>query len=327
MSTTPTLRATRSRHAVPSPRLRRHHFAPRYWGTWIGIAVLRATALLPLTLARGLGTLLGLLLYAANAKRREIARVNIALCFPELDESKRRRFLRRHYITSGQAYVDLGLLAWGSKRRVLRCARVHGLENYATLARSGRPIILLSPHSVGMNFGGTVVSHHHMTFSMFKPQRNSLINWLLNKGRMRFGAWLVAREQGLRPVVRGLKHGSAFYYLPDEDFGPKHSVFAPFFGVPTATLAILGRLAESANAVVVPCFTRVAPRGYDVYLRPPLEHFPTGDAVADAARMNQVLEEGIRLAPEQYLWTFKLFKTRPAGERSPYPARRRRHGR
>jgi lauroyl/myristoyl acyltransferase len=155
-------------------------------------------------------------------------------------------------------------------------------------------------------------------FSMFKPQRSPVVNWLLNKGRMRFGCQLVSRTQGMRPVLRGLKQGMSFYYLPDEDFGPKHSVFTPFFGVATATLPSLGRLTETAGAVVVPCFTRLTRRGYDVTLRPPLENFPTGDRLADAARMNAVLEEGIRLAPEQYMWTFKLFKTRPDNAPSPY---------
>jgi lauroyl/myristoyl acyltransferase len=94
----------------------------------------------------------------------------------------------------------------------------------------------------------------------------------------------------------------------------------PFFGVPTATLATLGRLAQITNALVVPCFTRLLPggRGYEVILKPPLENFPEGDRLRDATRMNQVIEEGLRTMPEQYLWTFKLFKTRPDNAPSPY---------
>jgi lauroyl/myristoyl acyltransferase len=307
-------------------RLGRWAFAPRYWGSWAALAFLFVLAALPLRVSRAVGAALGLLLYAANAKRRAIARVNIALCFPELSERERRRFLRRHYVASGQAYTDLGLLAFGARQRVLGAARVHGLKPYLQLAREGRPIILLAPHLVGMNFGGAVVSSHHVTFSMYKSQRNRLINWFLNRGRMRFAARLLARDQGLRPVLRALKDGLAFYYLPDEDFGPANSVFAPFFGVPTATLATLGRLADSADAAVVPCFACITPRGYDVHLLPPLENFPSGDRVRDAARMNQAMEAGIRLAPEQYLWTFKLFRTRPAGEPALYPEKRRRRG-
>jgi lauroyl/myristoyl acyltransferase len=282
--------------------------------------VLWLCSLLPMAVARALGAGIGVLLWLGNRKRRDIAAVNLRLCFPELDEKARARLLRRHYLAVGRAYTDLGFLVWASVRRIERKVRVRGLEHYRRPAAAGRRIILLVPHSVGVNFGGAAISPYHPIFSMFKPQRNLVADWLLNRARTRFGAKLLARHQGMRPVVRALKAGMAFYYLPDEDFGPRHSVFAPFFGVPAATLTTLGRLARLTDAVVVPCFTRLLPggRGYEVVFHPPLADFPSGDETADAARMNRALEEGIRLAPEQYLWTLKFFKTRPRGEPSPY---------
>jgi Kdo2-lipid IVA lauroyltransferase/acyltransferase len=171
-----------------------------------------------------------------------------------------------------------------------------------------------------MNVGGIVVAQRTPVFSMVKLQRDPFVNWMLNRARARYGSPLLSRDQGLRPVLRGLEAGMAFYYLPDEDFGPKQSVFVPFFGVQTATLATLGRLAEHAGADVIPCFTRLLPggRGYEVILHPALTDFPSGDRVCDAARMNEAFERGIRDMPEQYMWTFKLFRTRPSGETSPY---------
>jgi lipid A biosynthesis lauroyl/palmitoleoyl acyltransferase len=309
----------------PPRRLPRAALAPRYWGSWAALALLFVAARLPLRVARLLGAGVGLLLYAGNRKRREIADINVRLCFPALDARARRRFILHHYLASGQAYLDLGLLAWGAERRVLRAVRFHGLERYRALAGSGRGIILLVSHSVAFNFGGALMSRHHALFAMYKPQSNPLVDWVLERGRARFGARLIRREQGMRPVLRGLRAGEAFFYVADEDFGAERSVFAPFFGMPTATLPTLGRLAASGNAVVVPFFAKLLPggRGYEVFLGPPLEDFPSGDAPADAARMNEVLEADIRRAPEQYMWTFKLFKTRPGGAPSPYPQKKR----
>lgn len=300
------------------PKLGRRSFAPVWWTSWLLIGLLRLSAFLPLRVSRVIGAMLGLLMYVLNAKRRRIARVNLELCFPEKTERARARLLRRHFVVKGQSYVDLGFLTWASERRILRKAHIRGLEHYRDLR--GRSIILLAPHCVGMNFGGSMVSRERVTFSMIKLQRNPVVNWLLNRGRMRFGSFLFSRTQGLRPIIRGLKQELAFYYLPDEDFGQRQSVFVPFFGVPTATLATLGRLAHLTNALVVPCFTRLLPggRGYEVILKPPLKNFPSGDRTRDAARMNEVIEAGLRSMPEQYLWTFKLFKTRPHGAPSPY---------
>ena len=296
----------------------RSSLTPRYWPSWLWLLLLRVVALLPLAWSRAVGAGFGLLMMATNEKRRRIARINLELCFPKLSLREREHLLRRHFIVSGQSYFDLAYLAWASPRRILRKTQIRGLEHYQGLR--GRNVILLAPHCVGMNFGGSVIAHSRAQFSMVKLQRDPVVNWLLNRGRMRFGCFLLARQQGLRPVIRGLKQGLAFYYLPDEDFGERHSVFAPFFGVPTATLTTLGRLARLTDSLVVPCFTRLLPggRGYEVTLKPPLENFPHGERLQDATRMNAVIEEGLRHMPEQYLWTFKLFKTRPGRAPSPY---------
>jgi lauroyl/myristoyl acyltransferase len=269
--------------------------------------------------ARSVGALLGWAFFIVNAKRRRIARLNLRLCFPELSSRHRARLLRRHFVMTGRSYADLGFLAWASMARIERKIRVLGLEHLQAQDGHGGRVILLVPHCLGVNLGGIVARHHPM-FSMFKPPRNALLDWFLNKVRMRFGCRLLTRKQGMRPVVRALSHAMAFYYIPDEDFGPDRSVFAPFFGVHAATLPTLGRLAKLVDAAVIPVFVRMLPGngGCEVTLKPPLKDFPSGDRVKDAMRMNEVLEESIREMPEQYMWTFKLFKTRPDNAPSPY---------
>jgi lipid A biosynthesis lauroyl/palmitoleoyl acyltransferase len=299
-------------------KLPKSSYAPRWWPSWLWLFFLRLTALLPLAWSRALGAGFGLLMMVTNEKRRKIARINLELCFPKLSLREREHLLRRHFIVSGQSYFDLAYLAWASERRILSKTHIRGLEHYHNLR--GRNIILLAPHCVGINFGGSVIARERAIFTMVKLQGNPVVNWLLNRARTRFNSFLLSRTQGLRPVIRGLKQGLVFHYSPDEDFGERQSVFAPFFGVPTATLTTLGRIAHLTNALVVPCFTRLMPggRGYEVILKPPLEDFPNGDRVRDAARMNEVIEDGLRPMPEQYLWTFKLFKTRPGNAPSPY---------
>lgn len=304
-----------------SPGLRASLFAPRYWSTWAALLVLSVLAPLPLALSRAAGGVLGAIMLVVNHKRRRIARINLRLCFAQLPEQMRRRLLRRHFVVYGQSFTDIIHLAWSSRRRLQRMTKWRGLETYRQYTRDGRSVILLVPHLVGMNFSGAMLAHEHSTFCIIKPLRNEVLDWFLHRARTRFGAHVLQRSQGLRPAMRALQLGYTFHYSPDEDLGPKHSVFAPFFGVATATLPTLGRIAERCSAVVIPCFVRLLPwgRGYEVLLQPPLESFPVGSQTENAARMNRAIEDGVRSMPEQYLWTFKLFKTRPAGERSPYP--------
>ena len=135
--------------------------------------------------------------------------------------------------------------------------------------------------------------------------------WLLGK----FEPKIVSRQEGFRRVLRWIKEGIPFYYLPDLDFGPKGSVFVPFFGVPAATARGLPYIARSTGAKVVPCVARMLPGGgYVAQLYPAWSDFPSGDDVSDARRMMAFVEERVREMPEQYHWLHKRFKTRPEGE-------------
>jgi len=138
---------------------------------------------------------------------------------------------------------------------------------------------------------------------------------------MRFGnSTLFARQDGIRPMIKSLKAGQPFYYLPDMDLGARDSVFAPFFNVQTATITALSRIARLTRGIVIPCVTRQLPgtAGYVVRFYPPWNDFPSDDPVADAHRMNAFIEARVREMPEQYYWLHKRFKTRPPGEINPY---------
>ena len=174
---------------------------PRYWTTWMMLGLYRLSALLPLRICRWLGAAYGWSFLVLNRKRRRIAYTNLAMCFPELSVPERKRLLRQHFLVTGQSYVDLGWLAWATKERLERRVQLLGLEHLSAEIGRGKNVILLAPHCVGINFG-TIVAKEHAQFSMFKPPRNILLNWLLNKGRMRFGCRLLMRNQGMRPVVR-----------------------------------------------------------------------------------------------------------------------------
>jgi len=97
-------------------------------------------------------------------------------------------------------------------------------------------------------------------------------------------------------------------------------VFASFFGVQTAVTPGFSRFAQLTRAEVIPCFTKLLPNGagFEVIFLPPLAGFPTGDAVEDARRMNQTIEQGIAEMPEQYFWVHRRFKSRPEGEERLY---------
>ena len=297
--------------------------APRYWPTWLGLGLYGSLSVLPWRMRAGLGRRIGDLIYRTNARRRSIVMVNLQLCFPELDAARREQMARDYFRRLGQSSLDYGILWWGSAARLDQMVTIDGVEHLQRCQAQGRPVILLTGHTIALDFGATAITRRFATVGLIKPVRNPVIEWLMSRGRTRYRGRLYLRKEGLRPVLRALRQGQAFYYLPDEDLTHVKGsdwIFAPFFGVPTATITALGKLARLSGAAVVPCMSWYLPEQgrYRVSLSAPLEDFPSGDIAADTGRMNTELERMIRRQPEQYMWSLRLFKTRPDGEPSPY---------
>jgi KDO2-lipid IV(A) lauroyltransferase len=279
------------------------------------LALFWLVALLPLRLLVPLGSGLGMLVYWLAWERRRVVRTNLRLCFPQMPDRDREKLSRRHFRAFGRTVLEHGILWWGSEARIRSLVAFEGREH---LDREiGKPLIVLAPHFVGLDMGGIRISSEYDMMSMYSHQKNAALDRILLHGRTRFGeSVLVSRQDGLRPVIRGLRKGVAFFYLPDMDLGPKDSVFVPFFGVPTATVTGLSRLARMTGAKIVPCVTRQLPGtgGYVTRFYPAWENFPGASVVEDTARMNAFIEEVARAMPEQYYWLHKRFKTRPPGQ-------------
>ena len=281
-----------------------------------GLALIWLLHFLPLALLTRVGKALGALLYAVARGRRNVVLTNLRRCFPHLAEEERRQLARRHFGAFSRSLLEHGILWWGTPDDIRALVSIEGLEHWRDIA--GRPVILLAPHFVGLDMGGLRLGAEGFRLnSVYSRQKNAAVDEVFKRGRLRFGnSTLFARQDGIRPMIKSLKAGEPIYYLPDMDLGARDSVFAPFFGIRTATITALSRIARIAGAVIVPCVTRQLPgsAGYVVRLYPAWPDFPSGDLAADAQRMNAFIEERVREMPEQYYWLHKRFKTRPEGE-------------
>ena len=293
----------------------------RKLGTWAGVLVLWLVHFLPLAWIGAIGAGLGSILYRFG--RGGVTRTNLALCFPEMSERERHDLGLKHFRMLGRNAVELSVMVWGSEEELLRLTKHEGLEHLHAAAAGGHPVIAMAPHVIGLNMGGIRVAYECPgTSSIYSKQKNPVLDRIFLKARSRFGnPHLVSRQEGLRSVIRVIKSGKPFYFLPDMDFGIRDAIFSPFFGVPTATITALPRLAKLTGAKVIPVVTRQEGEGYVVRFYPAWEGYPTGDVEADVRRMNAFIEERVREMPEQYFWAHKRFKTRPPGEPSPYKKR------
>ena len=272
---------------------------------------------LPLPLLAALGRGLGLALYVLVPERRHVTLTNLGLCFPQLSPAEKSALARRHFMAFGRSFLELGIWWWASPERIRRLVRLEGGEKLAVY--KDRPVILLVPHFVGIDAGWIRLALEHGLVAIYTHQKNRVFETAMNDGRLRFGnCALASRQEGTRKALKAMKEGRFFHYSPDMDYGPKESVFVPFFGVETATITGLARLAKLTGASVIPVVTRMTAAGYVATVGEPWPDFPGADELADARRLNAFVETEVLKSPEQYYWLHKRFKTRPPGEQGVY---------
>lgn len=272
---------------------------------------------LPMALQWRLGRAIGQLLFRLAGSRRKVVLRNLAACFPELPEGEREALALSHFRALGEALLDFGNLWWADERKLRARHVLKGREHLDALLAAGRPVIVLGFHCVGIEAAGVRLAMDYKMTAFYTRQSNPVMDARLREARNRFiPPNLLKKDEGGRALVRSIKSGAPVYYLPDMDYGPRDSIFVPFFGVPAATITGLSRLARLAGAAIVPCVTRQLEdgTGYQTTLGEPWSDYPTGDDAADARTLNAWLESVIRTMPEQYYWVHKRFKTRPPGE-------------
>jgi KDO2-lipid IV(A) lauroyltransferase len=283
---------------------------------WIArawIALIEATAHWSPRARTRLARVLGALLWWVVVPRRRVALANLRACFPAMRERERRRIGRALADNIARAALDHGLLMRGSREEVERYVTIDGLEHLR--AAADRPLIVIAPHFVGLDAGGVRLNAAMRGMAMYSKQKNPVWDAWLYAVRKRFSdPVLIARQNAdLRALLRGLKSGLPLYFLPDMDLGRENSIFVPFFGVDAATVPAVSRLARIAGARVVMAVTEMTRGGYVLHVEPPWPDFPGESPEEDTERMNREIERWVLRMPDQYLWTHKRFKTRPAG--------------
>jgi len=299
-------------------------YAPRFWPTWLGLLILWFLAHLPFAFQIQLGKLIGNLSYLLARERREICRINLGLCFPELSEQERQALLRRTFVSNGIGIMEAAM-SWCRNPEDFRDrVTVSGLDHLKRARAGGRGVLLIGAHFTTLEIAGALFSLYETMDVTYRKHKNPLFEAVMTNGRKRFFG--VIERGNVRETIRSLKSGHVLWYAPDQDYGMKHSVFAPFFGVEAATITATARFARVNNSAVL-FFSHYRTddnRGYHLDFSPPLENYPSGDEVADATRINQLVEEAVRKHPDQYLWLHKRFKTQSAGRSArPYPEKAR----
>lgn len=285
----------------------------RYLAVWSLYLLMRLLVVLPWRWQIRLCSLGGAFARLIAPGRRRVVETNLRLCFPELDESARKRLTRQHFRALGASLAEMAMGWYGSADRIHELVEIEGLEHLEAALARGHGAILHSGHFTSFEiFFPELRKHCPRLTGMYKAQRNPVMNEIMTAGRMRSVDRLFSNDE-VRGMVRELKSNSVFWYAADQRYASKGAALIPLFGEPALTNTAISRIARISGAAVLPYFPRRLPdwRGYRLTIAPPLDDFPSDDPVADTRRLVARLETFVREAPEQYWWVHKRFKGRP----------------
>jgi len=254
-----------------------------------------------------------MLLYRTVKSRRRVARINLKQAFPDYDDDAIDQLNKQSFKSLGISIFETGIAWFKSDAALMKRCQIEGREHLDSAMANNKGIILLTGHFTTLEMGGRLIGNFVDKYNaVYKRAHDPLFNALIVHYRSKMGDELI-ETRNVRAVIKGLKHGHATWFGPDQDFADQDIVFTPFLGGIATTLTATAKLAKMTGAAVVPFYpVRLENgQGYKLIVLPALENFPSGDIEADSARVNRTIEAMVYDCPEQYLWSHKRFKTQP----------------
>lgn len=286
---------------------------PQHWPMWSGLGLFWLCARwLTWAERRRLARALAWLVFHVIRLRRHVVLVNLRLCFPEKSEKEIHTLAFAHFeaLAFGLFETTAG---WWEPLDQLPAHRIVGAEHLERAIAAGRGVVLLTAHFTTLEICGCYLTDRLPVGCLYREPNNPVAALPMRRHRERVAS-IAVHFDDLKGLIRALRAGYVIWYAPDQGKRSPGSEILPFFGVPAITNTATAKIAKMTGSAVVPYFARREPDGsYLLTIHPPLENYPTDDLTADAVRINRLIEDNIRLAPEQYFWVHKRFKARGEG--------------
>ncbi len=290
---------------------------PKYFLTWILILLMRVGVFVPFRLQVFFGKIIGKLIYPVMTELRKTAYSNVSNCFPDKKQPQVTLLVKQHFEAIGISLFETANAYFASDKKIKKMLIIVNEQHFTEALKKEGGIILLCSHFMPLMLGSRALLIKHTIANIYRPQNNKLFDKVMVKGYLKNGAVMI-KSTDTRSIIKAINNSLPIWYAPDQDLGRNNSVFAPLFGIQTATASATSRLAKNNNTRVIPYSFIRTKHGYEMSFDKPLKNYPSGDAIKDASETNQILEKQILKNPEQYLWIHRRFKTRPEGEESFY---------
>lgn len=282
------------------------------------VGSLRLFALLPWHAVQSLGAMIGWLMWKLPNGSREVVRINLAKCFPELNAAEHDKLVGRSLMDIGRTLTESACAwVWPAHKSLARVREVEGLEVLEAALASGKGVVGITSHLGNWE----VLNHFYCSqckpIIFYRPPKLKAVDDLLREQRVQLGNRVApSTKEGILSVIKEVRKGGAVGIPADPEPSLSAGIFVPFCGTVALTSKFVpGMLAgHKAVGVFLHALRLEDGSGYKVILEAAPEGMYSDDPYTAVAAMSGVVEKYVRAYPSQYMWSMKRFKKRPEGE-------------
>jgi len=252
-----------------------------------------------------------------SAKQKHIIETNLAIAFPDMEQSKRSELLLKSAQHAGLLLAEFPIAWLGSENQIkTQFKSVTGNAALTSMVEANQPVIIVMPHLGNWELLVQWIQLNYPMFGLYKPSKLPQVDQLIYNARSQFGCQpFPATTRGVMGLMRQLKKGGVMGILPDQVPQEKGGTFTNFFGKPAYTMTLLHKLTQKTNAQLLfaACIRGQHNQGFSIELQKPIFETQQADLEMFNQGLNQQLELMIRQYPEQYVWDYKRYKRQPDG--------------
>nr|WP_305518558.1 lysophospholipid acyltransferase [Pseudomonas sp. Q11] len=282
------------------------------------VGALRLFALLPWRAVQASGSAIGWLMWKLPNRSRDVVRINLAKCFPEMDPAERERLVGQSLKDIGKSLTESACAwIWPAQRSIDLVREVEGLEVLKEALASGKGVVGITSHLGNWE----VLNHFYCSqckpIIFYRPPKLKAVDELLRKQRVQLGNKVAAStKEGILSVIKEVRKGGQVGIPADPEPSESAGIFVPFFATQALTSKFVPNMLAGGKAVGVFLHALRLPdgSGYKVILEAAPDAMYSTDTETACAAMSQVVERYVRAYPSQYMWSMKRFKKRPPGE-------------
>ena len=286
--------------------------------------LIRFFALLPLPVVQAVGAFSGRIAWFLKADIAKYTDLNLAACFPEMNEKDRQALGKRSLEETFITMFEVGK-SWilPINKTLESIKRVQDFANLDSLFVRGKGVIVIVPHLGNWEVLGVYLSQQYPLHALYQPPNLKGLEDFIVNGRTKTGTQIYpTNRSGVMSIFKALRKNELVGILPDQEPPSEGGLISPFFGNDALTMTLVSKLVHKTDARVICAYARRLEKGqgYEIVIKPAHEELYDKELQVSVNALNKTIEESIREIPEQYQWEYKRFRQGPEGKTRFYRA-------